>query len=159
MLWRKRKQADFSQEIEAHLGLEVDRRVSEGMSRSEAEAAARREFGNVARAEERFYEAGRWLWVEHLKRDLAYAVRVLLRSPGFTLVAVISLALGIGVNALVFSVVNALVLRPLPVDHPEQLRVLENNQFHLGQSFPNYRDLRDQNQVFSGLFATRVVQL
>ncbi len=62
-------------------------------------------------------------------------------------------------NALVFSVVNALVLRPLPVDHPEQLRVLENNQFHLGQSFPDYRDLRDQNQVFSGLLGSRVVQL
>ena len=157
MFWRRRKQNDFSEEIEAHLALEVDRMVSEeGMSRSEAEAAARREFGNVARTEERFYEAGRWLWLDHLKRDFAYAGRVLLRSPGFTLVAVLSLALGIGVNALVFSVVNALVLRPLPIDHPEQVVFIEGSNHHPGNSFPNYRELRDRNQTFSGLVAYRI---
>ncbi len=162
MFWRRRrKDADFQAEVEAHIALEADQLRADGTatSTSDVDSSARREFGNVLRAQEQFYESSRWLWLDHLRRDAAYSLRVLRRNPGFTLVAIISLALGIGVNALVFSVVNALVLRPLPVDHSEQLRVLENNQFHLGQSFPTYRDLRDQNQVFSGLFGTRVVQL
>src|SRR5579864_947820 len=142
MFWRKRKPSDFAEEIEAHLALEVDRLCAEGLSREEAEAAARREFGNLARVEERFYEAQRWLWLEHLKRDVSYAVRILSRSPGFTVVAVFSLALGIGVNALVFSVVNALVLRPLPIEHPEQVVFIAGPFSRPGHSFPNYRDVR-----------------
>jgi macrolide transport system ATP-binding/permease protein len=161
MFWqRRRKDADFKAEVEAHIAMEADEIRCEGNANDpDAETAARREFGNVLRAQEQFYQSRRWLWLDHLRRDVAYTLRVLRRNPGFTTVAVISLALGIGVNALVFSVVNALVLRPLPVDHPEELRVIENNQFHLGQSFPAYRDLRDQNQVFSGLLGVRVVQI
>lgn len=156
MFWHRRKQSDFEEEVQAHLALEVDRLVSEGSSREAAEAAARREFGNVAAVQERFYESGRWLWLEHLKRDITYAVRVLSRSPGFTLVAVLSLALGIGVNALVFSVVNALVLRPLPIANPEQVVFLQGGgSDRPTHSFPNYRDFRDRNQSFSGLVAYR----
>ncbi len=159
MFWRKRKPSDFADEVSAHLALEADRLRSEGLSEAEAEAAARRGFGNVLVAQERFYDSGRWLWWEHLKRDVAYAVRVLARNPGFTTVAVLSLALGIGANALVFSVVNALVLRPLPVEHAEQLVFLENKHAGPGHSFPTYRDLRDRNQVFSGLIGYRITQL
>ena len=156
MFWRKRRQSDFNEEIQAHLTLEIDRLLEEGLSREEAEAAARRQFGNVASAQERFYESSRWLWLEHLKRDLLYAVRVLFRSPGFAAVAVFSLALGIGVNALIFSVVNALVLRPLPIDHPEQVVFVASPNSRPGNSFPNYRDIRDRNQSFSGLLAYRI---
>src|SRR5579871_1208027 len=159
MFWRKRKDADFKSEITAHLQLEVERLRGEGMSQEDAEGAARRQFGNVLQAQERFHESTRWMWLEHLYRDLVYALRVLLRNPGFTFVAVISLALGIGVNALVFSVVNAIVLRPLPVNHPEQLAFLESTQFGPGQSFPNYRAIRDRNQVFSGTLGYRVAQI
>jgi predicted permease len=97
--------------------------------------------------------------LEHLRRDVAYAFRVFVRNPGFTFVAVISLALGIGVNALIFSAVNAIVLRPLPVEKPGQLAFLENGMFNAGQSFPAYRELRDHNQVFSGTLGYRVVQI
>lgn len=159
MFWRKRKDSDFNAEISAHLDLEIERLKSEGLSQAEAESAARRTFGNMRHAEEQFHESSHWMLLEHLGRDVAYALRVLARNPGFTLIAVISLALGIGVNALVYSVVNALVLRPLPVDRPGQLVFLENARFGAGQSFPTYRELRDRNQVFSGTLGYRVVQL
>ena len=156
MRWRrKRSETDFAEEIGAHLELEVDRLRSEGLSLAEAEAAARRRFGNVVAAEERFHESHRWLWWDQARRDVLYAVRVLSRNPGFTLVAVLSLALGIGANALVFSVVNALVLRPLPVAEPDRVVFVEP----LGgttQSFPNYQDLRDRNQTFAGLIGYRM---
>jgi predicted permease len=160
MFWRRKRTGnDFNDEIQAHIALEAQRLRAEGMSDADAEAAARRQFGNVLSTEEQFYESSRWLWLDHLRRDVAYGLRVLLRNPGFAAVAVLSLALGIGVNALVFSVVNALVLRQLPVDKPEQLVFLETKQFGAGHSFPNYREVRDQNQVFSGLLGYRVVQL
>jgi predicted permease len=155
MFWRKRKEDDFGQEIEAHLALEVEHLREEGLSQDEAEVAARREFGNVTSARERFYESSRWLWWEHFKRDLVYALRVLRRDPGFAMIAILSLALGIGANALVFSVVNALILRPLPVDQPGKLVFVEREQ-GAGESFPNYKDFRDRNQTFTGLAAYRV---
>jgi predicted permease len=155
MFWRKRKENDFKEEIDAHLALEMERLREQGLSQEEARTAARRQFGNVTSARERFYESGRWLWWEHLKRDVVYAVRILGRNPGFTTIAVLSLALGIGANALVFSVVNALVLKPLPVEHPEQLAFVETERGP-GQSFPDYRDLRDRNQTFTGLAAYRI---
>jgi predicted permease len=159
MFWRKRKDSDFTAEIAAHLDLEIERLKSEGMSQQEAEFAARRTFGNLRHAEEQFHESSHWMLLEHLRRDVAYAFRVLARNPGFTAVAVISLALGIGVNALVYSVVNAIVLRPLPVDQPRQIMFLENGRYGAGQSFPAYRELRDHNQVFSGTVGYRVVQI
>ena len=158
MLWRKRPQADFREEIESHLALELDRLREQGLTQQEAETTARREFGNVTIAQERFYLSGRWLWWEHLKRDVVYAGRVLSRNPGFTLVAVLSLALGIGANSLVFSVVNALVLQPMPVEQPEQLVFLETSTGP-GISFPDYRELRDRNQTFAGLVGCRVAPM
>ena len=92
--------------------------------------------------------------IETLLQDLRYALRMLRRNPGFTAVAVLSLALGIGANALVFSVVDALLLRPLPVARPDQLAFLETKS-GVTQSFPNYRDLRDRNRTFSGLVGYR----
>ena len=160
MFWRyKRTARDFRDEISAHLELEVERLRGEGMNQVEAEAAARREFGNVTHAEERFHESSHWMLLEHLRRDVAYAFRVFARNPGFTFVAVASLALGIGVNALIFSAVNAIVLRPLPVEKPDQLVFLENGMSNAGQSFPAYREIRDHNQVFSGTLGYRVVQI
>src|SRR5437660_5707679 len=160
MFWRhKRKESDFHAEISAHLELEIQRLRDEGLTQAEAETVAHREFGNVRQAEDRFHESSHWMLLEHLLRDVAYAFRVFLRNPGFTLVAVISLALGIGVNALVFSAVNAIVLRPLPVQNPGQLVFLETGAFNAEQSFPIYRELRDHNEVFSGTLGYRVTQI
>jgi predicted permease len=96
--------------------------------------------------------------VDDLRADLRYAVRTLLRTPGFALMAIVSLALGIGANTVVFSVVNALVLKPLPIEHPEHVFFLQFGVAgrHPTTSFPNYRDLRDRSVSFDGLVGYRI---
>jgi len=93
-----------------------------------------------------------------LLQDLRYAVRMLLKSPGFTLIAILTLALGIGANTVVFSVLNALLLRPLAVERPNELAFLEN-QNGPSHSFPNYKDLRDRNRTFAGLIGYRIAPM
>src|ERR1035437_3058605 len=109
MMWRNgRSQTDFSEEIRAHIEMETDRLLGEGLSEAEAFAQARREFGNLTRVQERFYESNRlFLAVENALRDLRYGVRVLSRSPAFSLVAILSLALGIGANVALFQIIAA----------------------------------------------------
>ncbi|HWC76824.1 MAG TPA: hypothetical protein VG778_05150, partial [Blastocatellia bacterium] len=95
-------------------------------------------------------------------QDLRYAVRLLLKNPGFSLIAIVTLALGTGANTAIFSLINSAILRPLPVEKPNQLVALNNtSQARMFPSFsyPNYRDLRDRNTVFSGLLAYRFVPL
>src|SRR5260370_1419308 len=99
-----------------------------------------------------------WTWLEAAVQDTRYAWRVPRGSPGFTSIAVGSLALGLGANTIVLSVLNALVLKPLPIAEPQRLFFV-NNSGHPGQSFPNYRDIRDRNSVFDSLFSYRVTQM
>src|ERR1700689_1899697 len=121
MFRRKRSAKDFAEEIKAHLELEADELRQEGLSAEEARWKARREFGNVRAAQERFYMRGRWLWFDRLVRDLRYSFRSLRKSPGFALTAILTLALGVGANTAVFSVMNAVLLKSLPVADPERL--------------------------------------
>ncbi len=162
MFWRKRKPSDFAAEIEAHLELETEQLKEQGLSEEEARRAARRAFGNLTRAEERFYESGRWLWWDHLVQDLRFGLRMLRKNPGFTAVAVLTLALGIGANTAIFSLLNAVMLRELPVEKPEQLMLLgrgraggSSGEFASTElySYPFYREMRQKNQVFSDVSA------
>ncbi len=149
---------DLDEEIRGHLAEKIDELVAGGMSREEAEYAARRAFGNVARVEEQGREAWRWPRLETVLGDVQYALRKLRKSPGFALTATITLALGIGANVVVFSVLNGFILRPLAVPDPGNLwQVSRGGNGGDSQSYVDYRDFRDRDGSFSGLLAYHFV--
>ncbi|MFZ3334095.1 MAG: ABC transporter permease [Candidatus Acidiferrales bacterium] len=144
---RKREASDFGAEIEAHIELEVERLREQGLSEEDARAAARRAFGNVTRAQENFYESGRWSWWDHFWQDIRYGARMLRKAPGFTAVAVLTIALGIGATTAIFSLVDATLLHPLPYPHPGQLVTIKDDLSGIGardvgMSVPEWHDLQ-----------------
>jgi len=152
----KRKAKDFTAEIEAHIEHESERLREQGLSEEEAGNAARRAFGNVMQAEERFYESGRWLWWDHLLQDLRFGLRTLARNPGFATVAVLTLALGVAVNATMFSLVSAFLLRRPPGRETDRVVVVTSvNPAPYFQadanpiSAPNFLAWREASQVFA----------
>jgi predicted permease len=154
-IFRRRKlYDDLSEEIRLHIEERTEQLIGEGMSPLLAERHARRAFGNRTLVEERSREV--WLWpiLESTWADVRLAVRQLRRSPGFTIAAVLTLALAIGANAVVFAVLNALILRPLNVPHAESLYTIEREAAKdQAFSYPDYADLRDRNRSFDGLTA------
>ena len=162
MFKRKRSAQDFAEEIQAHLALEADELQAEGLSDPEARRRARIEFGNVQTAQEQFYLKSRWQWLDKLVRDLRYGMRSLLQSPGFAITAILTLALGVGANTAVFSVMNVILLRSLPVADPSQLFYLRTSNPPRGTgtvdstqtfSYPVYEALRDQHRALSAVIA------
>src|SRR5436190_10860746 len=123
-LRRRRSDEDFSDEIRANIEIEAERLIADGMSEAEAQAAARRSFGNVTRVQERFYASNRILWFDDLSRDVLHALRTMSKRPGFAAMAILTLALGIGANTAIFSLLDAVVLKPLPVPSAGELITL-----------------------------------
>src|SRR5271157_2329351 len=124
-LFRRRKPVDdLAEEIRSHLAMEEQENLESGMTPEEAHYAALRRFGNVTLAQERSREMWGWNSVETLGQDLRYGLRQLRRSPGFTAVVALSLALGIGANTAIFSLIDAVMLKTLPVKNPEELTLL-----------------------------------
>ena len=133
-----RRKADLKEELQSHLRMAVADRVARGEKESEARKEAMREFGNVPLIEDVTSERWRWMWLEQGLQDVRYALRTLGRDRGFTLVAVLILALGIGANIVVFSVVNTILLRPLPFKDSQQLVWLAGNEGKGGLSEQTY---------------------
>ena len=155
---RRKIYSDLHEEIEGHIAEHVEALIAGGASRSEAEYAARRAFGNVTRIEERGREAWMWRRTERFLADLKFAFRKLGNSPGFAFTAILTLALGIGANVVVFSILNGLFLRPLDVPHPENLVQISRGNGNDWLSYPDYRDFRDRDPSFSGMLATKYIR-
>ncbi len=151
-LYPSRTAGDIDEELLTHIQCRADDLERSGLSRAEAERRARIEFGGYQKFREESHEALGAHFLDTFLADLRLALRVLRKSPGFTFAAIATLTLAIGANALVFGVLDALILRPLSVPKPQSLWGIEHFE-----SFPNYRDLRDRNHTFQGLAAWKMV--
>ena len=156
LIHRRRAERELDEEIRSHLEMEIERNVADGMSSEEARLAARRSFGSVAIAK----EDSRAMWglgaLEIFWQDLRYGARILLKRKGFTAVAALTLALGVGANTAVFSVINAVLIRPLPFADADQLVMIWETQPDVRGpvgSYPDFQDWRAQAQSFQGMAA------
>ncbi len=153
---RRRMMEDLDRDIRDYIERETQDNIERGMPPEEARYAALHKFGNVTRVKEETWEVWSFVWLEQLWQDLRYGIRMLAKNSGFTAVAVVTLALGIGANTAIFSLLNALMFRELPVRHPGQLvQVFTRDRIgrtgHL--SFPLFEEIERRQRVFSGMFA------
>jgi hypothetical protein len=147
---RRRRYDDLSVSIREHIEERAEELIEEGMPREEAERAARRVFGNVSLIEERSREAWQWPALESILADLGLVFRRLRKSPGFAFTVLLTLAIGIGANTTVFSVINGVLLRPLPYPEPQQLVSLRLN----APGAPGLADFRDELRLSPSMYLT-----
>ena len=162
MLFRRSQfDRDLEEEMRLHRELREQEQIEAGVAPEEARYAARRRFGNDLVLREESREMWGWNWLEHFVQDIRFGLRMLARNPGFTTVAVLTLALGIGANTAIFSVVNAVLLKPLPYADPDRLAVIWVTEPSApGGLFPNtgpdFRDWQDMNRSFEGMSAITI---
>lgn len=156
MLRRNRLDQDLDEELRSHLEMRAADNAAGGMSAEEARYEAQKRFGNTTLLKEDTRNVDIFQWLDEAVRDFRHAFRVLQRSPGFTTVAVLTLALGIGANTAIFSVVNSVLMRPLPYHDPAGLVMVWETNFqshnpHNTVSPPNFLDWQSRNTVFSSM--------
>ncbi|HEU4510682.1 MAG TPA: ABC transporter permease [Pyrinomonadaceae bacterium] len=155
-LWRRDAVLhDIDEELRAHLEMEIEANREMGMTPDEARRAAEKSFGNVGSVRDLAYEVRGGGFMETVWQDLRYSGRMLIKHPGFTLIAVLTLGLGIGANTAIFSIVNAVLLRPFPYHAPEQLVTLGEFVPRGSVSYPNFVDWRAQGTLFESVSAVR----
>ncbi len=157
---KQRKDREFDDEIESHLRMQIEDNVRLGMTPEEARREALMKLGGIESTKEAYRDQRRLRWIETFWQDLRFGARMLRKNPGFTGVAVVSLALGIGGNTAIFTLLDQVLLRLLPVRNPQELVQIqwrgERNALSIGDgtvSYPFYRDIRDRNQVFTGVIS------
>lgn len=161
---RRRLYGELSEEIREHLEEKIETLVAQGRSRQDAEAAARREFGNVTLTEQDSRAVWRWAVIEDFVMDLRFGVRMLRKTPGFTAVAVVTLALGVAANSTVFSMVSGWMLRPPRIQDPGQVVAIlttdpAKGSYGWDQNFvspPDFVAWREQSQSFESMVATEL---
>ena len=159
---REKREREMAQELESHLEMHIEDNLRAGMTEDEARREALVKLGGVEPTKEEYRRQRSLPLIETFIQDLRYGLRRLVKSPGFTAIAVLSLSLGIGANTAIFSLVNTAVLRPLPVERPDEIVSLTNsagNRLFPTFSYPNYKDFRDRSDVFAGLIGYRFAPL
>src|SRR5581483_7974439 len=154
---RDKVNREIDAELQSHIDLRIDENIAHGMSPEDARREAILRFGNPASTRERVAAADTALLFEGLARDLRYAFRQLRRSPGFALTAILTLALGIGANVVVFGVLNATLLNPLNLPVSSRLvEIAQKEQGRLEHSYPDFLDFRTRNTAFDDLASYRI---
>lgn len=169
MRWRAWKSAEeihreIQEELQLHIDLRTEENVRRGMKAEEARQGAELHFGNRDYIKDASWDVRGGGAMETIWQDVRFGVRQLAKSPGFTVVAVLSLGLGIGANAVIFSLISTLLLRPLPIPHAEQIvSIYQGRQkdptYSQSMSYPNFKDIRDRNDALSGMSAYRPVPM
>jgi predicted permease len=158
LVLRNRLEREMERELQFHLERETEANMKRGLSSEEVRRIARMNFGGLERFKEECREARRPRRLESFWQDIRFGARILRRNPGYASIAMLTLALGIGANTAIFSLLNTVMLRPLPIAKPEEVVSLAStaggNRFS-SFSYPTYRDLRDRDQVFADLIAYR----
>src|SRR5262245_24886179 len=160
LIRRGRLEREMEEEMHFHLDMQVEQNLETGMLPEEARQAARRQFGNQTWLKEASREMWSVRFIETLMQDLRYGARTLIKNPGFTVVAALTLTLGIGANTAIFSVVNSVLFRPLQYSNSDQLLQVWQTFPQLGSnqvtfSAPEFLDYKDQNRVFERIAAYR----
>src|SRR5215472_6401840 len=146
---------DIDDELRSHLEMEADANRKLGMSDEDADRAARKSFGNLGSIKDRAYEVRGGGFMEMLLQDVRYSTRLLLKHPGFTVVAVATLAIGIGANTAIFSIVNAVLLRPFSFPQPDRIVIVSEDAAGTVVSYPNFADWKDDRSLFASTSAVR----
>jgi len=157
---RSRVEQELDEELQFHLDRKTEEYLAQGLTPAQARKAAVRAMDGLTQCKEECRESRGLTLIENAVQDIRYGLRVLRKSPGFTAVAVLTLALGIGANAVVFGILNGLILHPLNVPRSESLYSIERPvTFGEYQSYPDYVDLRDRNRSFDGLIAYSISEV